>query len=201
VGEIILQVLHEGQVRDATEAVLDFRRAFIVFTTNAGSRYEASRGRLGFESGDKPADAGTPSVDKESVLAELRQRGLGEEFFGRHIRFFGFQGLGMDAAQVIICKQLEGLRESAEARGYALDWAPEITTYLAGQWQPRFGVRHLTTILRHRIEEHLAIADAQGELRGVRRIRLVPVGEQPSPERAGLATRTRSDDTLIITLA
>jgi ATP-dependent Clp protease ATP-binding subunit ClpA len=201
VGKIILQVLHEGQVRDATEAVLDFRRAFVVFTTNAGSIYESSRGRLGFEPGDATADAGTPSVDKEAVFSELRQRGLGEEFLGRHIRFFGFQGLGMDAAQVIIGKQLQSLRETAEERGYELDWAPEIVTYLAGQWQPRFGVRHLTTILRHRIEEHLAIADAQGELRGIRRIRLEPLGDEPSPEHAGLATRTRSDETLIITLA
>ncbi|MGD2067609.1 MAG: AAA family ATPase [Gemmatimonadota bacterium] len=201
VGEILLQILHEGKVRDATEAVLDFRRAFIVFTTNAGSSYESRRGRLGFEAGPQSATEEAPSVREEDVLAELRQRGLGEEFFGRHIRFFEFQGLDAAAARVIMEKQLQGLREVADERGYELGWDPEILDYLSLQWQPRFGVRHLTTILRHRIDEHLAIADAQGELRGVTRILLEPMGEAPSPEHAGIATRERRNQTLIIKLA
>ncbi|MFO7586776.1 MAG: AAA family ATPase, partial [Gemmatimonadota bacterium] len=201
VGEIVLQVLHEGRVRDATDAELDFRRAFIVFTTNAGAVYDAGRRSLGFGAEGRAPAAEAPSIDEESVIAHLKSMGLGEEFFGRHLRYFGFQGLSPEGARIILERQLEGLREQAAGRGYELGWDPALVEHLARQWQPRFGVRHLTTILRHRIDEHLSIADAQGELRGVRRIRLEPMQGAAHAAHVGVATRERREETLVIKLA
>lgn len=202
VGRVLLQILDEGRVSDATSAVLDFRRAFIVFTTNAGAVYDSGVKHVGFETrGTDLPDA--PSVEERDVLDALRATGHGEEFLGRHLRFFRFGALDADALEVIIERQLAGLRQSAQLRGYEFDWAPDLVEYLSAQWQPRFGVRHLTTILRHRIEEQLSVGEAQGELRGVTRIHLEPV---PSDSRRGPtgqpggAARERRDDTLVINL-
>ena len=201
VGQVILQILDDGRVTDATGAVLDFRRAFIVFTTNAGAAYEGGMNRLGFDQPEVPrADA--PSVDVDAVMAELRATGHGEEFLGRHLRFFQFNGLDADNVVVLIERQLSGLRQAAEVRGYELDWASEIVDYLAAQWQPRFGVRHLTTILRHRIQEQLSVGEAQGELKGVTHIYLTPIPDgEDAPEHVGIAIRERQDKTLLIKLA
>jgi ATP-dependent Clp protease ATP-binding subunit ClpA len=202
VGEIILQILDEGRVEDADGNPLDFRRAFIVFTTNAGAIYDSAKA-VGFE---KPSGAAraSPTADVESVMAALRASGHGEEFLGRHLRFFVFKALDDAAIRTVIGQQLAGLRQTAEVRGYQLDWDPTLVDYLASQWQPRFGVRHLTTILRHRIAEQLSVGEAQGELRGVSRIYLEPMRMEAGAERlehSGLAARERRDGTLVIKLA
>jgi len=56
-------------------------------------------------------------------------------------------------------------------------------------------VRHLTTILRHRILEQLAIADAQGELAGVTKIRLAIAQDA---EIGALAGRQRDGDVMTV---
>ena len=198
VGKVLLQILDDGRVDDADGNPLDFRRAFLLFTTNAGCRYESAARAIGFDKTAAPASA-SPQVSVDAVMAELRAIGHGEEFLGRNLQFFAFQGLDADAIRIVMARQLEDLRETAELRGFELSWDPEIISHLTAQWQPRFGARHLTTILRNRITEQLAVADAQGELRGVTRICL-----QVLPVEGGLtgvATCEREGDELRIRLA
>jgi ATP-dependent Clp protease ATP-binding subunit ClpA len=202
VGELLLQVIDHGRVEDVDGNLLDFRRAFLVFTTNAGTSYDAP-GRFGFAAAQKDAAAG-PRVDLEALKAELRDRvGLGEEFLGRITHFFAFQGLGPDVIDRILRIQIEQLGDLARTRGFEMEWSPELVGYLTAQWQPRFGVRHLTAILRNRISEQLGVAEAQGELRGIKRIRLrrmAPVaGQAPMP--TGTAIRQREGDVLVIDVA
>jgi ATP-dependent Clp protease ATP-binding subunit ClpA len=202
VGQIILQILDTGQTEDNDGSIIDFRRAFIIFTTNAGASYEREH-RLGFtEGGEASTDA--PRVDVEEVKTQLRATGHGEEFLGRHIRYFVFTTLDASAVDAVIEKQLNGLRGIAEERGYEFAWDTEVHERVSSRWQPRFGVRHLTTILRHRIREQLSIADAQGELKGIRKIRLRVMEVEGLPkdcDLTGLAKRERQDETLIIYLA
>jgi len=75
---------------------------------------------------------------------------------------------------------------------------------LANCWEPRFGVRHLSTILRHRIVEQLSLAEARQELSGVQRIELrvlETAGGVARQDLAGLVTRDREGETLRIHLA
>lgn len=200
VAKVLLQILDEGRVEDSEGNPLDFRRAFIVFTTNAGSVYDAQT--IGFERDAGPVDV--PHANLDVLKAELRGLGFGEEFLGRIRHFFVFDGLDTEEIRILIEQQLEKLRGAAELRGHALDWEPETVDYLASAWQPRFGVRHLLTILRNRIVEHLSVAEAQGELRGVERIILDVLGGKE--QRAlgldtGVAQRRREEATLRIQLS
>ncbi len=202
ITDLLLQILDEGRVHDTDDNLLDFRRAFIIFTTNAGTTYEGSYGAIGFrppgEEAEDVAGSGVPRVTKESVLADLRQRGYREEFLGRNIDFVVFDSLDEESIRTILERQLAALDETAELQGYDLEWDPVIVEHLVGKWQPRFGVRNLTSILRHRIVEQLAIADVQGELRGIETIRL----ELAEGEEVGsLATRRVDGTTMVISLA
>jgi ATP-dependent Clp protease ATP-binding subunit ClpA len=204
VGKLLLQILDTGRIEDNDENVLDFRRSYLIFTTNAGCVYDR-KGSLGFKaSGEGDAPAAGPRVDLDTLKAQLRALGYGEEFLARIRHYFAFQSLGASAIAEVVGKQLERLREAAELRGHELEWEPEVVEYLSSQWQPRFGVRHMTTVLRNRISEQLSVADAQGELEGVRRIllrvlRLEGVGE--GRDLAGLAARERRGDTMVIGLS
>lgn len=199
VGEILLQIMDEGRCEDNEGNLLDFRRAFLVFTTNAGATYDEGK-TIGFDPSSRGAG---PSTDVGEMKEEIRKMGLGEEFLGRVTHFFIFGGLEHSAVRAILATQLDRLKDTAEVRGYTLDWDPGVVDHLVAQWQPRFGVRHLLAILRNRIVEQLSVADAQRELKGVTRIRLslLPADGAVAPEGlTGAATRERRDDTLVIHL-
>jgi len=201
VGKVLLQIIDKGNVEDNDGNFLDFRRAYIIFTTNAGCVYDSHQ--LGFDRSGASAVT-SPRVDTEALKAELRSLGLGEEFLGRISHWFTFQGLDVDSVEKIIELQLGRLRRTAEELGYELAWDTDIVGYLSSQWQPRFGVRHLTTILRNRIEEQLSVADAQGELKGVTKIYLEvldTIDKEEARRFAGVAERELQGDTLIINLA
>jgi ATP-dependent Clp protease ATP-binding subunit ClpA len=130
--------------------------------------------------------------------------GLGQAFLGRITHFFDFEGLEADSVRIILNAQLGGLTNTAEKRGYGFEWEDGVLEHLVSQWQPRFGVRHLVAILRNRVIEQLSVADAQGELRDVETIRLEVMDKSTLDDLgdlAGLARRTRDENTLIISLA
>ena len=204
VGKTLLQVLDTGQVDDNDGNRLDFRRAYIVFTSNAGCVYDREA-HVGFDHAAETArEPAGPTVNLDAVRAELRRAGYGEEFFGRIGHWFCFRALDAAAIARVVELQLQRLREMAGQRKLELDWDPGIVAHLSARWQPRFGVRHMTSILRNRIEEQLGVAGAQGELKGVSRIHLRLISTADSaqpPELVGLATRELCGDTLFVNLA
>jgi ATP-dependent Clp protease ATP-binding subunit ClpA len=172
VGKMLLQILDTGQQEDNDGNLLDFRRAYLVFTSNLGCDYE--RGEpLGFAGAEEGArEPAVPTVDKDALFDELLQMGYGQEFLGRIRNTFLFQGLGRDAVRAIVAKILDGMRSDLHARGLALEWEPALVDRVVERWRPKLGVRHLAGILQHRVVEQIAVADAEGALVGVTTVRL-----------------------------
>ena len=201
VGKILLQILNDGQVFDSDSNLLDFRRAFILFTTNAGCRYESTK-PVGFSPGGyevNSAGGETPKVSVKDVQEELWQLGYDEDFLGRNIDYILFGAVSREQIEVVLRRQLERIGKTAELRGYALEYETDVVEHLLAQWQPRFGVRQLTTILRHRIVEQIAIAEVQGELKGVKKIRL---DKLPGEDEVGaLGARKVEGETITIYVA
>jgi ATP-dependent Clp protease ATP-binding subunit ClpA len=198
VAKLLLQIMDEGRIDDQEGNPLDFRRAFIVFTTNAGSVYHQKP--IGFTA-EGGIDGG-PTTDANRVRDELKTLGYPDEFLGRIRHTVVFRALDRAAIRLVIESQLAGLRESADVRGYVLEWDPALVEHLASEWQPRFGVRHLTLILRNRVVEQLSVLQAQNELQGVKHIRLVAMApdSRNKDHPVGLVAHRRDADTLIIEL-
>ncbi len=200
VGQVLLRILDEGTCEDVDGNQLDFRRTFVIFTSNAGCEYPPDRG-FGFTPSDGPA---SPTVDIDALHAELRRVGLGQEFIARIEHTFLFQALDAASIRTILGRQLDALARDALIHGLTLQWAEVLVDHLAGQWQPRFGVRHLAVILKNRVIEQLNLADAQGELRGVTAVELQPMQSSNLGDvrkGIGYATRRIEGDRLIIQLA
>lgn len=200
IGKVLLQILDEGKVDDNDGNTLDFRRAFIVFTTNAAARYATAR-PLGFLGEGQAPTEQIPSVTVEAVKQELRDLGYGEEFLGRNLDFVLFQGLTRDVIETILRRQLQQLRATARDRGYGLDWTDEIFDRLMTGWTPRAGARIAFTILRGRVEEQLALAEVEGQLSGVTRIDLRLLPAEAEADEIGRARRVREGDVLAIYVA
>jgi ATP-dependent Clp protease ATP-binding subunit ClpC len=212
ISQVLLQVLDEGRVEDSDSNLLDFRRAFIAFTTNAGVSYETARREIGFGRGESctvnAAGEASPSVTKETVIHELGQRGYGMEFFGRSIDFIIFESMTRKGARQILERELGNLHETADLRGFALVWEQSVIEHLLDEWSPRFGARWVFDILRNRIGEQLNLAAAQGELdeiEGIGRVTRILLTKRPDDEVsekdtviAGLAGRRREGDTITV---
>src|SRR5262249_47273478 len=91
VGRLLLQIIDHGQVEDTEGNLLDFRRSFIIFTTNAGCVYDSHQ--LGFGAASSSRDSDIPHGDLEGMKRELRNAGLGEEFLARLTHLLMFKGL------------------------------------------------------------------------------------------------------------
>jgi ATP-dependent Clp protease ATP-binding subunit ClpA len=208
VGKLLLQVLDEGLVDDNDGNPLDFRRAFLVFTSNAGVTYRG--GGAGHSPGFGLPGVGQPrsgqaSVSAKTVMDDLRQHGFPQEFLGRNFQWFVFQSLTEKDVPEVLRRQLEGLRAAAAGRHPPVDvrWDPAVVDRIAGVWDPQFGVRHLITLLRNRVIGQLSIAEAHGELNGVTCIELtVPAASdlRPGAAHPGGASHRREEDTLVIEL-
>jgi ATP-dependent Clp protease ATP-binding subunit ClpA len=224
ISQVLLQVLDEGRVEDTDGNPLDFRRAFVIFTTNAGTEYGPKRSGydstgIGFDrtlvpSASTASTASTapatsdraggpvPRVSVEAVKADLLRRGYGEEFFGRQIDFIVFDAMEREDVEVVLRRQLGELQDEAGLRGYTLSCDEGVVDHLLDEWTPRFGGRWAYNILRTRIVEQLALADAQGELNGVTKIHVVKrpavAQKEGEPESAGLASRLVEGDTMTV---
>jgi len=202
VGELLFRVIDDGQCEDKEGNLLDFRRSFIVFTTNAGAVYQQEK-TIGFGPGSGSGWAG-PVTDGAAMRAHFNRMGLGEAFLGRITHFFDFGGLDADAAREILRIQLEAFAETAAEKGHPLEWSEDVLSHLVSGWEPGLGARDVGGLLRNRVVEQVVLADVKGEMDEVKTIRL-EVLEARSPdgsgELAGLARRTRHKDTLVISLA
>jgi ATP-dependent Clp protease ATP-binding subunit ClpA len=206
VGRLLLQIIDEGKIEDVDGNLLDFRRAFVIFTTNAGCHLAAPT--LGFTSlGEAVEDAAT---DLDAIRHELGEIGLGDEFFARVTHTMMFRPLERATIRTVLERRLDSLRRTSSVKGLELSWEPELLDHLSAAWQPRYGVRFAAAVLRNRIGEQLDIAEAQGELKGVTRIRLELLGGAAEAAQAagpadapaiGRAERRREGDSLVIAVS
>jgi ATP-dependent Clp protease ATP-binding subunit ClpA len=202
VGELLFRIIDDGQCEDKEGNPLDFRRSFIIFTTNAGAVYEEEKS-IGFgpEGGSEPKG---PRTDHGAMRAHFARMGLGEAFLGRMTHFFDFKGLDEEAAREILEGMLESFAETSKERGFSLEWGEGVLDHLVSEWEPGLGARDIGGILRNRVMSPVIAADTEGQLEGVKAIRLEVLKDSESGAKkvkVGTETHAREGDTFLISLA
>jgi len=203
VGELLLRILDDGRTEDVDGNILDFRKSFIIFTSNAGCVYDA-RGVMGFDPFQKQTPAG-PRVEAAALWADLRRLGLGQEFQGRIPHQFFFRALGAEAIRAVLGQHLDHLRHRLAVRGLEMTRDEAVVPHLASLWQQHLGARNAAAVVRNSVEEQIKAASASGELDGARRVHVALSAGEPTGRgegaRAAETTRRRVGDTLEILLA
>ncbi len=158
---LLLQILDEGHLTDSRGRRVDFSRALIVLTSNAGAaEIQAVRHRVGF------ADA-----------AELGRRSLGEltsralesqfapEFLGRIGERVVFRELDRGDATKIAANLLADLARRVRSRGGAVAFAPSVARWIAERgFSLESGARELSRVIRAELETPLAERLLGGQL-------------------------------------
>jgi ATP-dependent Clp protease ATP-binding subunit ClpA len=143
VSNILLQIMEEGELTDATGRKVSFKNAIVVMTSNVGGQIKGDG--LGFQ----------PSGNAEQCEGALRQL-FQPEFLGRLDKIVAFRRLTDDALETIATKYLTQLHSRLEVIRVELRLPEQTASWLAKQCRAKDGARHLRRLVQERIEGPLA---------------------------------------------
>lgn len=145
IQQLLLQILEEGELSDATGRTISFKHSTIVLTSNIGA--DKLRGtRLGFATINQSPQTGT-----EDIQEELRER-LSPELIGRLDRICVFASLETKHLALLASRELSALKSRLLAEhGVKLIYPKALATQLTAHIPSPEGARGV----KRCIEEHV----------------------------------------------
>lgn len=171
VHNLMLQVLDDGILTDATGQSINFRNCILIFTTNAG-RERFERGDIGFGG----SQAGTPTaLDLRPMLEEHFK----PELLNRINRVVVFKKLNEKDLLQIVKRDLVELGLRLKKRGHTLKTDIQTAQTLVKSINPKFGARDVRRVVEELVEQPLAelLLDANGEHKKTYQIHTAKTGK------------------------
>ena len=144
---VLLQILDDGRVTDATGRTVNFENTVIIMTTNAGS--DKSSSVVGFS--DSAEAQG--KIKTENALSTF----LRPEFINRIDEIVAFRSLDRNDFISIASIMLNELKDVLSKKGIRLSWSDDLPAFVADQsYSIRFGARNMRRYLETHIEDRVA---------------------------------------------
>ena len=150
VFNLLLQILEEGRIRDATGRMANFRNSIIIMTSNIGMEAFNRAARLGFHSGDVVA------VDEIDVAEELRER-FRPEFLNRVDATITFKPLTREACHAIAERYVRELNERLIRDRVRIEASKQaLACAVAKGYQAETGARGIRRFFQDHVESEIA---------------------------------------------
>jgi ATP-dependent Clp protease ATP-binding subunit ClpC len=150
VQNLLLQILEEGELTDATGRKVSFRNAIVVLTSNVGlERFES--GGIGFMSGEQERVTAMSSDIRKELETRFRP-----ELLNRVDLTSLFRPLGRDVLAIIADKQLKELAERLAERGVRIATDAAAAHTIADGVEVKFGARDIRRHIQTKIEDKIA---------------------------------------------
>ncbi|NQU78100.1 ATP-dependent Clp protease ATP-binding subunit [Candidatus Falkowbacteria bacterium] len=173
VQNLLLQVLEDGKLTDATGREINFRNTIIVMTANVGLNELNKSQEIGFGQGGKNLGYDYDVV-KEKVLKELKKN-FGVEFLNRIDKTLVFRPLVKEDLEKIVGLQIAELGLRLRERGLGIEISDAGRKFIAKEsFSPESGAREIRRKIADLVEGPLAetlLGDGFG--RGVVKIDVV----------------------------
>jgi ATP-dependent Clp protease ATP-binding subunit ClpC len=157
IHNLLLQLLEDGHVTDATGRKINFKNAIVVMTTNVGADVLRTSG-IGFSSGGKD---GEPDVKEanDAISGEM-EKAFRPEFLNRIDKTVFFRPLSKDDLKSIVTLQFKELSARlSRDHGITLKAGNGAVDLLAEKsWNPLFGARTVRRQIQELVEAPLAKA-------------------------------------------
>ena len=177
VWSILLQIMDDGHLTDATGRRVDFSNTVIVMTSNIGAKtITENRPALGF------ADSGRRDEEdmNQKVMAELRAT-FRPEFLNRVDETIVFHRLSEEHLCAITQTLLEQVKQRFQALGITLLVPEDTARWLASRGHDdKFGARPLRRTVQHCIENAAAEQLLEGKIGPGDRVAAAVCGDQVS---------------------
>jgi len=147
---LFLQVLEEGQLRDATGRMVNFKNSIIIMTSNTGQEAFNQAARLGFHS------ASALAVDEADVREQLRER-FRPEFLNRIDATIIFKPLTREVCHAIVTRHLGKLNERLVRDAVRITASAQaIGCVVAKGYRAETGARSIRRYFQDHVEAEIA---------------------------------------------
>jgi ATP-dependent Clp protease ATP-binding subunit ClpC len=152
IQNILLQILEDGVLTDATGRKADFSNTIVLLTSNLGARFLAGQSTpLGFAAGSEAL------FEKQAAQAIAEAKSyFRPELIGRLDEMIVFRPLEEESLCAIAEKLLGQLEQRAAKNGYTLTHTERVCRTLAAQAKSPYGARELRHKVDRAVEQALA---------------------------------------------
>ncbi|MBI1730593.1 AAA family ATPase [Candidatus Acetothermia bacterium] len=170
VFNVLLQVLDEGHLTDGQGRTVDFKNTLIIMTSNLGSERLMETGKIGFNLDAK--DSAKEILKAASSYEEMKHQVMGDvrkffrpEFINRLDGILVFHPLSRESVRKIVDLKLAELAHQLEDQGISMQVSETAKDMLADKgYDPMYGARPLTRVIREELENELANQIIDGTL-------------------------------------
>ncbi|MFA6588001.1 MAG: ATP-dependent Clp protease ATP-binding subunit [Patescibacteria group bacterium] len=159
VFNLLLQVLEDGHLTDATGKQVNFKNTIIIFTSNVGLQSLNQSAKVGFELAEKDEKKKAEQKFQEisqQVTGQLREQ-FRPEFLNRIDKVIVFRSLTPKDVKEIVLLHMTELQKLAEAQGYKLKISPSAISRIAEiGFSPEQGARAIRKVIQEEIENPLS---------------------------------------------
>ncbi|MDD4279450.1 MAG: AAA family ATPase [Candidatus Sumerlaeales bacterium] len=160
VFNLLLQVLDDGRLTDATGNTVDFRNTIIIMTSNAGTR-DLQKNSLGFSDS-------RPAVDKTFIETKVKaaiKTTFSPEFLNRLDETLIFSPLSMSDIEAIVAIMVGRVNERLLSREIKIELTPQaIKRLCVDGYAPEFGARPMRRAIQKHIEDPLSQYILEGKV-------------------------------------
>jgi ATP-dependent Clp protease ATP-binding subunit ClpC len=155
VYQLLLQILDEGHLTDATGRQLNFRNTIIIMTSNIGIDALTQQAKIGFDNVKKSSQ--TPFAELESsILGELSEY-FPQEMLNRIDKKIVFAPLTQAQVSSIVAKEFRSVAARAKAQGITLVLRASAKKWIArASFDAEHGARKVMQTITAEIENPLA---------------------------------------------
>jgi ATP-dependent Clp protease ATP-binding subunit ClpC len=162
VVQLLLQVLEDGRLTDSLGRRVDFRNTILIMTSNVGADILQKNTSLGFNALDTGADF---ERTKEKIMEETKKL-FKPEFLNRLSDIVIFRSLTKVHMIKIVELELSKVSKRLEERKMPFTATPAVKEFLIEKgWDEKYGARPLRRAVERFIEDRLAEALLEGEIK------------------------------------
>ncbi|WP_269622281.1 ATP-dependent Clp protease ATP-binding subunit [Prochlorococcus marinus] len=178
VFNILLQVLDDGRLTDSQGRTIDFRHTVVVMTSNLASRAILENAKLLQQQIQAENDL---EANLDATIEKALNQQFRPEFLNRIDEIIRFSPINKENLKKIIQLQLIDLTNLLAEQNleFRIDNAT-IEALALEAYEPEYGARPLSRILRRRIENPLATKLLEDKFIGAKAIRVITSDENPN---------------------
>ena len=179
VMNMLLQILDDGRLTDATGRTVNFKNTVIIMTSNVGARMITDKNILGFsqDKENKEGEEKEYETIKKDVMGELKKQ-FRPEFINRIDDIIVFHKLTKDDINRIIEIMLEQVRKRLKEQEYVVEIDNSVKELIAKKGiDTNYGARPLKRAIQSVLEDRIAEAILDGKIIPHKKVKIIAENE------------------------
>jgi|TARA_R110002020_G_scaffold1018_6_gene5159 ATP-dependent Clp protease ATP-binding subunit ClpC len=163
VFNLMLQILDDGYVTDASGRKVNFKNTLIIMTSNIGIRQVMDFGTgIGFSTKAKKQKA---DEHTRTIISKALKNTFNPEFLNRLDDIITFNSLDKKSLKKIVKLELESLKSRLLEKNYTFNFGPSIVSHIVEVgYDEKFGARPLQRAIQTEIEDFISDEILKGDI-------------------------------------